>query len=388
MINISFNNRYECCGCSACNSACPKECIVMQPDAEGFVYPVVDTSLCIDCGLCNKVCPLENYKEVKIDSKVYAAQSKKQDILSVSASGGIFSHLALDVIANGGVVFGARYADDFKSVMHYKAANTTDIRHAFSSKYAQSNMLKCYKEVKDELKRGTHVLFSGTPCQIDGLKCYLRKDYENLFTADLICHGVPSGLVLRKYVEFLEKRYKSTVSAINMRDKKSGWRKVRVKFTFASGKEIIDTEDSNLWFRYFSQHFLLRPSCHKCPYTTVNRKGDITIADYWGIEQQHPENKFDVDRGVSLVLVNGERGEKMFDNISKEIDYIESSMDKCIIKQPQLQHTADASVRRESFSKAVSKHSFQYLAIRYLDYGFWGKVYYKLRNYTKRITQR
>lgn len=388
MINIGFNNREECCGCSGCSSVCPQGCVSMQADTEGFLYPVVDVSRCIDCGLCDKICPLKNYKEVKTVSKVYAAQSKEQDILSVSASGGIFSHLALEVLANGGVVFGARYAEDFKSVIHYKTTNTTDIRHAFSSKYAQSNMLNCYKEVKEELKRGTHVLFSGTPCQIDGLKCYLRKDYDNLDTADLICHGVPSGLVLKKYVEFLEERHKSTISAINMRDKRSGWRRFKVKFTFKSGKEIIDTEDSNLWFRYFSQHFLLRPSCHQCPYTTVNRKGDITVADYWDIAKQHPENKLDIDRGVSLVLVNGEKGEKMFGAIAKDIDYIESTMEKCIVKQPQLQYPAAASDRRESFSKAVANHSFHYLAIRYLDYGFWGKVYYKLRNYTKRITRK
>ena len=339
---IQLKDKFACCGCSACATACPKQCISMREDEEGFLYPSIDKSVCIDCGLCEKVCPVIHQSEARRPQKVYAAINPDEAIRLQSSSGGIFSMLARQIIEEGGVVFGAKFNERWEVVHDY--CDTLEGLAVFrGSKYVQSAMGTCYRQVHSFLQEGRNVLFSGTPCQVAGLHRYLHKDYDNLLTVDIVCHGVPSPLVWRKYVEALQSRPKGVagkntvlssslnsipvITGIEFRNKLNGWKKYGfVVRGHADGQEackntvlksgteqsilIQESHGENLFMRGFLHDIYLRPSCYACPAKSGKSHSDITLADYWGIEHQHPE--MDDDKGTSLVLLNTEKGEHSF----------------------------------------------------------------------------
>lgn len=342
MINII--NKKDCCGCNACVQRCPKQCITMQPDGEGFLYPVVDTALCIDCGLCEKVCPVINQSEPRKPQKVYAAYNKNEEVRLQSSSGGIFTLLAEDTIKKGGVVFGVKFNEDWMPEFGY-TDTVEGIAPFRGSKYAQAIVGNAYKEAERFLKAGREVLFSGTPCQIAGLKKYLRKEYENLLAVDIICHGVPSPKVWNMYLEetcseLLKTmpdgknsvvsanggEYKSCIEAISFRSKITGWKKysflLKLNFSNCDGKNtgvFAETLDKNAFMRAFLSDTILRPSCHACPAKQSKGDSDITIADFWGIDNIDPA--FDDDKGCGLIFLNTDKGIRtynQFDLISKE----------------------------------------------------------------------
>lgn len=327
MIDIKLNT--DCCGCNACVQICPKQCIVMLEDNEGFLYPKVDSSLCTNCGLCDKVCPVINQGDERKPLSVYAAKNKDEKIRKESSSGGVFTLLAEQTIVDGGVVFGARFNDKWEVIHDY--AETIEGFAAFrGSKYVQSVIGKSYLQATNFLKQGRKVLFAGTPCQITGLKHFLRKDYENLITIDFICHGVPSPKVWRLYLQSIistkcnvGKKTESTsqieenaITGISFRDKQTGWKKygfvVRKSASKADKNMVLlsETVDANLYMRGFLKDLYLRPSCHACPSKSSKSGSDITIADFWGIEKFYPE--FDDDKGVSLVFVNTSKASDVF----------------------------------------------------------------------------
>lgn len=338
---IQVTDKSQCCGCTACMNVCPKQCISMQEDREGFLYPVVDSSLCIDCNLCQKVCPMLHTKEAREPLNVYAAKNKNEQVRLASSSGGIFTLLAEAVIDKGELVFGARFNADWEVVHDY--TETKDGLAVFrGSKYVQSRMGNCYHNVRSFLQQGRRVMFTGTPCQIAGLKNYLRQDDDNLLTVDVVCHGVPSPKVWRMYLdEITRKGGKNTVlshpimlnreiHSIDFRSKSSGWKKYSFALTLseaqADGKKntvlLSSVFMENPFMRAFLSNLSLRPSCYACPVKAGKSGSDITIADFWGIEEVLPE--LDDDKGVSLVLSYTEKGQLVLDNLSCEctaVDY-------------------------------------------------------------------
>lgn len=327
MINIK--EKHDCCGCSACTQVCPKQCISFNEDSEGFRYPLVNKELCVDCGMCEKVCPVINQSNERKPLKVLAAKNPNEEIRIKSSSGGIFTMLAEKVIKEGGVVFGAKFNQDWEVIHDF--TETIDGISAFrGSKYVQSFIGDNYSKVEAFLKEGKKVLFSGTPCQIAGLKLFLRKEYDNLLLVDFVCHGVPSPLVWRMYLKELVasiatknsvftayKPENIKIEDIQFRDKEKGWKKYSflLKLSATQGAEkntvfFLETLDKNMFMRGFLSDLYLRPSCYKCPSKSLKSGSDITIADYWGIENVIPE--FDDDKGVSLVLINTIKGENLY----------------------------------------------------------------------------
>lgn len=334
MINIE--DKALCCGCSSCVQRCPKSCISLQEDSEGFLYPVIEKDKCVGCNICEAVCPVINPSPSRTPLYAYAAINTNEEIRSESSSGGIFSALAENVIDKGGVVFGAVFDSDW-SVKHDLVRNKADIYKLRGSKYVQSNIQSSYLQAEEYLKKDVYVLFSGTPCQIAGLKSFLRKDYKNLLTVDFICHGVPSPGVWKwnlqcKKAAFEAARGESSVldSSLNIpslikdvrfRDKSEGWRKYRFVLVFAEasaeGKKstVLSSSTSKEGYMVaFLNDICLRPSCYSCPSKSGKSGSDITIADFWGISQF--ETELDDDMGTSLVLVNTGKGKNYLDEIS------------------------------------------------------------------------
>ena len=334
---IDIKDKKDCCGCHACASICAKHCIMMQADEEGFLYPVVDKDACTDCGLCEKVCPVINQSEPRKPLKVYAAKNKNEEIRRQSSSGGIFTLLAERVIAEGGVVFGARFDENW-DVSHSWTDTIEGIAAFRGSKYVQSTIGDTYREAREFLKQGRKVLFSGTPCQIAGLKKYLRKEYDNLLTVDVVCHGVPSPLVWRTYLDETRKQLRAqrgvgrnsvsssidelpVITGISFRDKTNGWKKYGFHLRYAASEaakntvstsaikeeqELLQPYSENIFMQGFLANLYLRPSCYDCAARSGKSGSDISIADFWGIQNILPE--FDDDKGVGLILINTEIG--------------------------------------------------------------------------------
>lgn len=305
---ISLQKKEDCCGCGACVQRCPKQCIAMCEDEEGFLYPHVDVETCIDCGLCEKVCPIIHRDAAREPQAVYAATNPDEEIRRQSSSGGVFTLLAEGVIARGGVVFGARFNEAWE-VEHGYTETVEGLAAFRGSKYVQSRMGDSFRRVEAFLKAGREVLFSGTPCQVAGLRRFLRKDYSNLLTVDCICHSVPSPGIWRKYLsETLVSNNErlSDVSDLSFRDKKNGWKRYDFTITLRAGRNITGSAGKNLYMRGFLNDLYTRPSCYACAAKELRSGSDLTLGDYWGIASLMPE--LDDDRGVSAITVNTERG--------------------------------------------------------------------------------
>lgn len=349
---IDIKEKKDCCGCSACVQKCPKQCISLKEDCEGFLYPEVDKSICIDCGLCEKVCPILHQGEERKPLKVYAAKNYNEEIRKLSSSGGIFTLLAEKVIKEGGVVFGARFDENWEVKHDY--TETIEGLSAFrGSKYVQSRMEDNYQKTEIFLKQGRNVLFSGTPCQILGLKRFLKTNYDRLLTLDIICHGVPSPLVWRKYLgnECIILNA-DKISGISFRDKIEGWKKYSFKLdmiTSNESKKVVKIEPfrRNLFMRGFLANLFLRPSCYACAFRVGKSLSDITIGDFWGIHRLYP--KFDDDKGVSLVLCNTHVGEKFFNEINS--DRIETTYSNGLKGNPSLEHSVLLTKHVDDFWK-------------------------------------
>ena len=338
---IHIEKKGDCCGCSACVQKCPKQCISLVEDGEGFLYPKVDAAGCIDCGLCEKVCPWINRPEKFPPKEVLAVKNRNETERMASSSGGVFIALAREVIGRGGVVFGAVF-DEKWEVKHACAETLEDVRPMMGSKYVQSRIGDSYCQAERFLKAGRKVLFTGSPCQVAGLHAYLRKDYTNLLSVDFLCHGVPSPGVWRQYLgeTFYSARRaaagKNTVlscslnpmpviTGIGFRDKEmSGWKKYSfvVRGRSAHGADqnsvlLSAKHYENTFMRGFLSDVYLRPSCYRCRCKNGVSHSDLTIADFWGVNQLMPD--FDDDKGVGLILVNTDKGKAMFECLDMEI---------------------------------------------------------------------
>ncbi len=361
MINIK--DKKNCCGCKACEIICPKNCIEMTVDEEGFWYPIVDKDKCIDCGMCEKSCPILNKASRKksFDAKVYGAYSNNESIRINSSSGGMFSELAASVFEKNGAVFGCTMNDDFSFAKHIKVENVDDLPKLQGSKYLQSDTNITFEEVKNCLQNGQEVLYSGTPCQIAGLKSYLgkySKDY-NLVTVDIICHGVPSSNVWNCYKSALVKKFDSTVEKISFRNKSNGWQNYSLLCEFENKKEYKKFAGDDLYLRGFVADYYLRPSCYDCQFKGDNIKSDITLADFWGIDKVNP--KFNDDKGISLVVIHSQKGQQIFDEIkdNKKITYFTENAEKGLEYNPSYYNSVKMKNMRKVFFKQFEKNGVE-----------------------------
>lgn len=318
MIQITDNT--QCCGCAACVQRCPKQCITLQEDVEGFLYPQVREADCIDCGLCEQVCPVLHPGKPRKPEACYAAYHPDEDIRRQSSSGGVFTALATKILSEGGVVFGVRFNEQWEVIHDY--TETVEGLAAFrGSKYVQSRMGDNYRRAEAFLKAGRPVLFTGTPCQIAGLRRYLRKDYPQLFTMDFICHGVPSPMVWRRYLQEMQAKYPSLeLREVFFRDKVIGWHQFSLTLRYAAAEHpetvFVETHPfvQNPYMLGFLKDIYLRPSCYACAVKSGKSGADITIGDFWGIEKVMPD--FDDDRGVSCVLIQTEHGQQAWEQLA------------------------------------------------------------------------
>jgi len=348
---IIIKSKYDCCGCGACAQRCPHNAIELIQDNEGFLYPQINESICIDCGLCERVCPIINQELPSEPIKTFAAKNNDENIRQLSSSGGIFSLLATKVINNGGVVFGAIFNAKWE-VEHDYTDTIEGVAKFRGSKYVQSKINNNYILAEEYLKDGKQVLFSGTPCQIAGLKRFLRKEYENLICVDIICHGVPSPFIWQKYLE----QYNSTeLSSISFRDKTNSWKRYEV--VIRQGKKTLIREDigKNIYMKLFLSDLCLRPSCSNCSSKSGKSKSDITIADFWGIQHLHPD--FNDDKGCNLILINSKKGLNLFNKL--ECDKIETDFNTAIKYNPSYFKSVTEPKYRKYFFENFDKYGFE-----------------------------
>ena len=359
---ISITDPRDCCGCTACQSVCPRGAISMKPDGLGFLYPVIDEMKCTKCNLCSKACSFnKNYKRNEVDEiEVYAVRHKNITEIEKSRSGAMFVAITDYVINNGGVVYGAGYKGHF--VVTHKRATSKKERDEFrGSKYVQSDLSDTFKNVRKDLKEGLLVCFSGTPCQTSGLRSYLettRIDSTNLITIDIVCHGVPSPYIWRDYLKWIEKRQKGIANNVSFRDKEElGWTAHKESFIINNKKVLCDT-----YTDLFYKHIMFRHSCEVCHYTNTTRPSDITIADFWGWEKVDTDFNKD-DKGISLVLLNSPKGKELFEDVKYTIDFIKTGIG--LAMQPNLQQPSAVSPLRMDFERDYKHKGFEYVLRKY-----------------------
>lgn len=377
--SVAIKDKSECCGCGACAAICPKSCISMSADQEGFKYPSVDTEICINCGLCMRVCPFERVKK-HIPNKVYAAKARNNEIQYKSSSGGAFEILASYLLENGYSIYGAAYSKDFSAVSHILIEDKEDLQKLRGSKYVQSDITDLFKDIRRKLDDGARILFSGTGCQTASLKSFLQKDYENLVTVDILCHGVPSPILFNEYVKCIRQNYGNIIS-MNMKDKTNGWGHQKLRI---SAEKKIPEHIQGLWYSIFYSRVALRSSCYKCPYMDISRPGDISLGDYWGIE--NIDKEFYDKRGVSLVLLNTAKGEDLFNDIVNRFNLLETDIEKCM--QPVLSGPQPQPEWRHSFWDSYYQNGFKETAYRIWGVAFGNIYQYKLLRLIKRLSGR
>lgn len=352
-------NKEDCCGCRACVQKCPKHCISMIEDDEGFSYPIIDKILCINCGMCEKVCPYMNQNSKREPIQILAGKNNDEQIRRRSSSGGIFTALAQYVLSVGGLIFGAKFNDEWE-VVHDYTNKIEDLDFFRRSKYVQSNICDTFLKVEEFLKLGKLVLFTGTPCQIHGLNKFLRKEYENLITMDFICHGVPSPKVWRMYLEQLEGLDKKCITSISFRDKTEGWRKfsLKINVTNQEGKNgnsfLRESLLSNAYLKGFLANLYLRPSCHHCSSRNLRSGSDITIGDFWG--EINTKKEFLDDKGASVILLNSEKGRVLFKSIKENIYTEELDYDTVLKSNPSLESSCKVSKLKVKFYEELNKN--------------------------------
>lgn len=371
----------KCCGCHACFNICPKKAIKMKKDEKGFKYPIIDKKKCVGCKLCEKVCPVLKSTIVSNDIFAYACYNKNEFERLNSSSGGIFILIAKAVINKNGVVYGASLDENFE-VKHIKVDTEENLTKLMGSKYVQSDIGTTFSEIKQMLEDGKIVLFTGTPCQIEGLKSFLVKDYSNLYTQDIICHGVPSPLVWKKYREYRKNKDKLLPKSISFRNKDNGWLSFNMKFVY-NNKEYKASQNTDLYMQAFLKNISLRDSCYNCHFKKINRVSDITLADYWGI-QNIDKNMFD-NKGTSLVIINSNKGKELFELIKNDINFISTDLNEALKYNTAMTESVKSSKNREEFFRNINNYDFKKLIKKYIPKdNMFKKVIRKLKRIIKK----
>jgi coenzyme F420-reducing hydrogenase beta subunit len=396
---IEITDKSKCCGCGACYNVCTSNAIAMQEDSEGFLYPAINSKFCTKCGLCIKICPMMNFKNhfQNTDLKVYGAKNKNIEEQKKSSSGGLFSLFANYILEKNGIVFGSAFNDKWHVIHKFidKKENLDDLRR---SKYVQSDIGIVYKQTKKFLEQDKWVLFSGAPCQIAGLKNYLQKDYERLYTMDFICHSVPSPKVWQM---FLKQNFDiSKIEKINFREKEFRWDKFFLKIYFK--KNIVYPRNSTLmrklglilpkkvfnilfsrllyvsFFKAFMFSLISRPSCHNCSFKGKKKQSDITVSDLWGIFELAPE-LYDKN-GVSMVILNSLKGKFLFETVKNNLDFAEINPEKISKFNPCFITSTKPHPKRQDFFDSYQTEPLNDLINRLLHKPFLKRCFNFLKN--------
>lgn len=367
---IQIADKSSCCGCTACYSVCPAKCIQMKRDEEGFEYPVVSNSDCINCHRCENVCPIMNSILPNNNPQVYAAINASDEIRMQSSSGGIFPLLAQEIINNGGVVFGVAFDEQF-NVKHIEVGKLENINKLQGSKYVQSDLGNTYAKVRAYLENGRLVYFSGTPCQVEGLKHTLGKEYDNLYTQDIICMGVPSPGLWDVYRENV-----GEIHRFSFRDKSNGWENYSVR----KNEEIIPRNE-NAYIKAYNSRLNIRPSCYACHFKCKNRNSDITLGDFWGIDSVLPE--MNDKKGTSLVILNTSKGHELFESISPKLKSSEVDFDSAIMKNPMMLASVSKPDGRDSFFQDANMMTFDKLIKKHCKTNLIARVKHNIKLLSK-----
>lgn len=390
---VEIKDKELCCGCTACAEACPKSCITMHEDEEGFLYPIANPKDCISCGLCEKVCPILNReKKGKRPITVWAAYTLDEDIRKNSSSGGAFYSIASYVIRQGGVVFGTKYNNHWGAEFSY-AETIEGLKALMVSKYVQSEVGTAYKDCEAFLKKNRNVLFAGTSCQISGLKHYLRHSYDNLLTIEIICHGVPSPRVWQMYLDEIsgEKgadiKERKQIEQISFRRKDPSWDKFNMYISFTDKEnETINTYHlENTYMKAFVHNLILRPTCYHCKFREGRAGADITIADYWGVVKFHPH--FNDDKGTSLIMVGTNKGLEIINQLSLYKE--KSSYKKAVYCNPAIAHSHTKHKKREYFfSNYMKEDSLSFFINDCLETSKCDRYKTSVRSFLNRVVKK
>lgn len=364
-----FKNKYRCCGCNACEMICGKKAITMIEDEYGFRFPQIDTEKCVGCGSCQKVCCINNEVELCKPGTVYAASYKNKDISAKSASGGIFAALAKQVLTEGGIVFGSAYTKQF-DVEVISIEKIEDLPRLQGSKYVQSSMNSSFLKIKSELQTGRTVLFCGVPCQVEALKRFLGRSYENLLLVDIVCHGVPSNRMLKDYLAFLADKKQMEIQSIQFRTKTKGqnvygeiaYRQVSHTGEIAYRQEPLISYKSS-YYKLFLNCQTFRDSCYHCKFAGTKRPGDISLCDYWEIEDEHPDFVKEVEKeglaGISAIMLNTNAGIAFFERLKQEFLLRESTVEQVAKHNPQLQAPSVETAERKQVLDCYRQRGYQ-----------------------------
>lgn len=367
-----------CCGCGACYNACYHEAITMRPDKFGFLSPRIDSSKCIDCKICQSVCPASPI-EVAAQSPqaVYAVRAIDGELVRTSSSGGLFSVFANYVLVRGGIIYGVAL-DELGRVAHREIADSSSLGTLRGSKYVQSDVGLSYRDVKAYLEKGREVLFTGTPCQVAALRKFLGKDYAGLFCVDVVCHGVPSPMAWSRYLDWQERMEcggKICRSRISFRDKRHGWNTFSLVIPKSAGPEYVGCLYGDAFLKSFLMELCNRESCHECQYRSLRSGADLTMADFWKVEKQF--QMYNDDKGVSMLLVNTDKGAKLFDQIRQMVKCNETSYEVAKACNPAIIKSVAPHAKREAFLTrlSMSPHvNYGELVRRYCDGGLVKRI--------------
>lgn len=381
---IEIHKKSDCCGCEACANVCPKSCIVMEADEQGFYYPIVYKRNCIQCGKCEKVCPIINVpSRDEKNNLVYASTSTDLKSKLQSSSGGIFYLLANDIIKRGGCVFGTRFDDTYRCAEVGFAEKIDELKPYLGSKYIQSRIWTSYQVVKDKLKAGKEVLFCGTPCQIAGLHNYLQCEYPNLYTVDFVCHGVPSEKIWHRYLDQFQDQKETAITMAAHRTKSHGWKSNYLEVVFDNGIIISEEFRISSFGRAFNSRIIFRPSCEHCKFKGMDRISDLTLGDFWGIGEYLPE--MDDDKGVSLVIVHTDKGIELFNGISTQAISHKVNEEIATRRNPYLKYSLIPHRNKRKFFAHLDEMEFDALVSKYAIKEFVLKEFIrKTTSYIKR----
>lgn len=366
----------DCVGCGACANACPENCLNMVAGKDGFLHPEIQKDNCVNCGACEKVCPIINKNPKEKESiRAYAVYSKNDNVRISSSSGGLFYTVSKYIIENGGIVYGAAF-DENLYLIHKAVDSVEDLYLLQGSKYIQSDIKLCFRKIKKHLATNRPVLFCGTPCQVEGLLCYLKKPYENLFTLDFICHGVPSPKAWQEYIKHQEKAFSSKVCSASFRDKSNGWLSFSSKLKFANKTEYLEVYHEDAYMKAFLQNISLRKSCYNCRFKSVNRNSDIIMGDLWGIKNILPH--ITDDKGVSVAFIQSEKGRYLLEQIKGCLWMEEISSDLAIANNIAMVKSVYEHNFRDYFFENLGKQSFQGLVEDCLNPSYYVRLKRKL----------
>lgn len=364
-----YDDKKNCCGCACCVNVCPQKAIQMVEDEYGFKYPTIDKSKCINCGLCKKNCRYQMQdKDMHNCEKVFAAITENTELIQKSASGGVFANIAKNFIKDNGIVYGCamNYINEKLKVEHIRVDSEKELIKLQGSKYVQSDMGDTYKQVKTDLKEGKKVLFSGTPCQVDAVKEYLKKENtENLYCIDIICHGVPSNKMFNEYINLIENKYKGNIVDFKFRDKTKNWglnALAIIKNSDGKVKRVLIPSYNSSYYQLFLDSHIYRENCYNCPYADSKRVGDITIGDYWKVENEHSaelkENKININNGVSCILVNNNIGKDLIEKYGDFLNYFKSCFEKVSKHNAQLLKPSGGKQARDKILEIYKLHGY------------------------------